>query len=233
MPAFPIDRAHPPRRLAFQDPTRTLVLRPWDLDDVDPLIEAIRSSLPELRAFMPWAHLPITREGQHALIARFHSAYWNAGDYVLGMFDTSGRVLGGLGLHPRVPLNPSALEVGYWVRTSETGRGWATLAVQMSLVLAFDWFECDRVQVSHDEANAASRRVVEKCGFAFEGVIRNLVAGVPETLPRDGYLGTRRHRQYGLTSDDLATRGDALPWLNAVRAGLTVVDATGESRRGA
>jgi RimJ/RimL family protein N-acetyltransferase len=236
MTAFPIDRAHPPRRIVFRDDVRHLVLRPWSLDDVDPMIDAMQGSLPELRAFMPWAHHPITREGQYEVTSRFQGEYWAGKEYVLGVFDGrsdgGGRLLGGLGLHPRAPLNPAALEVGYWIRSSEAKRGITTLAVRMAIVLAFDWLDCDRVQVSHDEANDASRRVAEKCGFVYEGMARNIVSEVTDAMRRDGYRGTRRHRLYGLTSEDVAAGGDALGWLPAIRGGMTVVDELGQERRG-
>jgi RimJ/RimL family protein N-acetyltransferase len=228
---FPIDRTHPPRQLVFHDDARELVLRPWGLDDVDALVAAVEASLAELRAFMPWAHLPITREGEYALVAQFQADYWAGRQYVFGMFDGHGRVLGGLGLHPRTPLNPRALEVGYWTRTADAKKGHATLAVRMAAVLAFDWFDCDRLQVMHDEANVASRGVIEKCGFFLEGTLRNATAEVSEQARRDGYRGTGRQRLYAITPEDLSRSLPAFAWLPAVRAGITVVDALGRASR--
>jgi RimJ/RimL family protein N-acetyltransferase len=223
MTAFPIDRTHPPRQLVYRDEARQLVLRPWTLDDVDDLLAAVASSLAELRAFLPWAHQSLTRENQYRIVTHFHAEYWAGAQYVLGMFDRDGRVLGGVGLHARTPLNPRALEVGYWTRSSEAARGWATLAVQMSTVLAFDRLDCDRLQVTHDESNIASRRVIEKAGFVHEGVLRNATAHMDDSLRAGGYLGTGRQRLYALTPDDL----DRLPWVPSVRAAMTLVDALG------
>ena len=81
--------------------------------------------------------------------------------------------------------------------------------------------DCDRLQVTHDEANVASGRVVDRCGFAFEGVVRNGVAAVPDELRARGYRGTGRHRLYALLPEDLAR----LDWLAGVRAGMTIDDA--------
>jgi RimJ/RimL family protein N-acetyltransferase len=91
----------------------------------------------------------------------------------------------------------------------------------MLIVLAFDRFACDRLQVTYDEENPASRRVVEKCGFPFEGIVRNVVAGVPDELRAGGYRGTGRHRLHALVPADLPR----LDWMAQVRAGLTVYDA--------
>jgi ribosomal-protein-serine acetyltransferase len=223
MQPFAVDRAHPPSRLVYRDGARYLALRPWAFADVDALMEAVTQSLPELRAFMPWAHQPMTREGEYALVAKFLADYHAGHEYVLGMFSEAGEVLGGVGLHPRVALNPRALEVGYWCHSAHAGRGWTSLAVRMLVVLAFDRFACDRLQVTYDEENAGSRRVVEKCGFPLEGVVRNVTAAVPDELRAGGYRGTGRHPLHALVPEDLPR----LDWLREVRAGLTVYDALG------
>lgn len=227
--SLPIDRAHPPSRITYDDGARRLVIRPWALTDVDALVAAIRASTSELRHFMPWAHGPVTREGYYELVTRFHANYWAGREYVVGLFSEAGEVLGGAGLHPRVALNPSGLEVGYWCHTPHAGTGVVTLAVKVLAALAFDRFGCDRFQVMHDEANAGSRRVTEKVGFAFEGVMRHATAAVPPEVRAGGYLGTGRHRLYALTPDDLGE----LPWLRAVRAATRYHDALGAPWDGA
>jgi ribosomal-protein-serine acetyltransferase len=219
--SFPVDRTHPPSRLVYRDATRQLTLRPWTPGDVDALVDAVNASLPQLQAFMPWAHVTITREVQYAHVAKSQCDYHAGREYGFGVFSEAGEVIGGLGLHPRVALNPRALEVGYWCHTAHAGRGWTTLAVRMATVLAFDRFGCDRLQVTHDEANVASGRVVERCGFAFEGVVRNGVAAVPDELRATGYRGTARHRLYALLPEDLPR----LDWIASVRAGTTIHDA--------
>jgi len=215
---FPVDRAHPPSRIVFRDATRYLELRPWAFGDVDALMDAVTKSVPELKAFMPWAHFLLTREGEYALVAKFQADYHAGREYVLGMFSETGEVLGGVGMHPRVALNPRALEVGYWCHSAHAGKGWTTLAVRMLTLLAFDRFGCDRLQVTYDEVNGASRRVVEKCGFPFEGVVRNVVAAVADELRAGGYRGTGRHRLHALVPQDLPQ----LDWVPAVRAGMSV-----------
>jgi RimJ/RimL family protein N-acetyltransferase len=223
MTAFPIDRTHPPRRIVYQDDARHLVLRPWSFDEVDALRAAIEASRVELREFMPWVHSPLGREGTYELIARFQADYWAGRDYGFGMFGESGEIIGGIGLHPRIPLNPKGLEVGFWCTSDRTGRGWTTLAVRVLVSLAFDWFGCDRLQVSHDEANLKSMRVVEKCGFSYEGTLRQLSARVPDELYEGGFRGTYRHRMYAMVPSDLP----GLSWLDEVRSRMTLFDALG------
>jgi RimJ/RimL family protein N-acetyltransferase len=223
MAAFPIDRAHPPRRIRYRDDSRYLEIAPWGFDDVDACIAAIDASLPELRAFLPWAHEPLTRDGQYRVFASFLADWWAGRQYVAALKGPSGEVLGGIGLHPRTALNAQALEVGYWSTTAHAGRGHVALAVRVMTLLAIDRFGCDRVQVLHDEANFRSRRVVERCGFTLEGTVRNVVADPGERVRRQGYRGTHRERLYAMLPEDLPR----LPWVSAIRAHTTLVDAMG------
>jgi ribosomal-protein-serine acetyltransferase len=223
MAVFPIDRAHPPRRIQYQDDSRVLEIAPWVFDDIDASIAAVDASLPELRAFLPWAHEPLTREGQYRVFANFLADWWAGRMYVAALKGSSGEILGAIGLHPRTALNAQALEVGYWSTTAHAGRGHVALAVRVMTLLAIDRFGCDRVQVLHDEANLRSKRVVERCGFTLEGTVRNGVADPGERLRRQGYRGTRQELLYAILPEDLPR----LPWVHTVRAHTTLVDAMG------
>jgi RimJ/RimL family protein N-acetyltransferase len=226
MSDFPIDRTHPPRRISYRAGGQDLEIRPWSLDDVDALLAAVEASRPALRAFMTWSHTPQTREGEFDVVRRFSTDYWAGREYIMGVFSPAAGIVGGVGLHPRTPLNPKALEVGYWCHSAHAGQGIATLATKMLSVLVFDYFACNRFQVQHDQANPASGRVVEKCGFAFEGKIRNGAAVATPELIENGYAGTGHMRMYGMLPSDFST----LPWVDDIRGGLRVYNALGDLR---
>jgi RimJ/RimL family protein N-acetyltransferase len=228
--AFPIDRDHPPREVRFRGAPRSFTLRPWAMSDLGAQVALIHASLAELREFMPWVHgAPPTIETQYQSTRRLHAAYWEGREYVLGVFDDAGAPLGGCGLHPRTPLNPAALEIGYWCGTPHAGKGLTTAVVRCLVALAFDWLECDRVQLGHDVANAKSGRIAEKCGFRLEGTIRRGLAEPSPRMREQGYLGTSNDVMYGLVKEDLA----ALEWLDETRAKITLVDALGNERAAA
>ena len=66
-----------------------------------------------------------------------------------------------------------ALEIGYAVLDqADRGKGYATEALSPCTECLFSTKEINRLQVSIDPADTASIRVVEKPGFAFEGVMR-------------------------------------------------------------
>lgn len=141
------------------------LLRRHRPDDLDALHAAIEDSRDHLRAFMPWAD-----EGR-AEIAGFLALaveQWSAGtDFHFLIVDAAdGDVLGGCGLHGR--LGPGALEVGYWLRASATGRGVVTAAAAAltSAALALDGVE--RVEIHCDEANTRSAAVPRRLGYRLD-----------------------------------------------------------------
>lgn len=68
-------------------------------------------------------------------------------------------------------------EVGYTIGERHRGRGYATAAVREVLALAFSPAGADvaRVEAVAAVGNGASRRVLERNGFRFEGVARGLL----------------------------------------------------------
>jgi RimJ/RimL family protein N-acetyltransferase len=144
-----------------------LVLRPYRDDDVPALSRAIAESVEHLRPWMAWAALePLSLAERAALIRTFNRKWEDGEDFGYGMF-LDGAVVGGCGLHRR--LEPDALEIGYWVHAACAGRGLATIAAAGLVDTAFALPEIDRVEIHHDKANAASRRVPEKLGFTLVG----------------------------------------------------------------
>ncbi len=62
-------------------------------------------------------------------------------------------------------------EIGYGIREAFRGRGYATEAVRLALRWAFGHPEVKAVEAETDPGNAASQRVLEKCGFCPMGIM--------------------------------------------------------------
>ena len=62
-------------------------------------------------------------------------------------------------------------EVGYGILEEYQGHGYATEAVQAACHWAFQHEEVSSLEAEADAANAASLRVLEKCGFRANGTI--------------------------------------------------------------
>ncbi len=83
--------------------------------------------------------------------------------------------------------------VGYWIRSSAWGHGFATEATQATIEHAFRDLGLHRLEVHIAPENRASLRVVEKLGFRREGLAR-------ESELIDGRYAD--HIQYSLLRSD-------------------------------
>jgi ribosomal-protein-alanine N-acetyltransferase len=63
-------------------------------------------------------------------------------------------------------------EVGYWLAKTYWGRGIMTAVVQRVCRLAFEEFGLAKITAHVFMSNPASARVLEKCGFREEGLLR-------------------------------------------------------------
>ncbi len=224
--SLPVTRSNPASRIEYRSGEVLVVLRPTGLDDAEAIAAAVLASTPELLPFMPWAQKDNSPRAQLERLKSVEADYRAGRELVMGLFDgRTGAFLSSIGLHPRVPLNPSGLEVGYFTPSAHAGQGWATLGTRIAVAYAFEHLGCDRLQVMHDEANAASRRVIEKCGFRFEGVMRNMVARPTPELVAGGYRGTALSRMYSLVPEDRAS----LAWYAPLRDALTVHNLAGHA----
>jgi [ribosomal protein S5]-alanine N-acetyltransferase len=61
---------------------------------------------------------------------------------------------------------PEALDsLGYWVGRPHWGQGYATAALRAIIAISFGYLDCNSLTASHLARNAASGRVLEKCGL--------------------------------------------------------------------
>jgi RimJ/RimL family protein N-acetyltransferase len=149
----------PPERLDAGE----LVLKRWEPAWADDATAAVRESLPELKPFLPWATDDYDAEASRAFIEASVEDWAKGTTFNYGIFTRTGDLAGGIGLMTR--MGPGVLEIGYWMRTSLTGRGYMTAAVQALTEVALTLPGVDRVAIRHDAANAASAAVATKAGF--------------------------------------------------------------------
>lgn len=162
--------------------TERLTIRAPRPGDGARVAEAVRESLPELRAWMPWAQEDPSAEAQEARI-RQRIADWTARkDLLLLLFvKGTGTLVGSSGLH-RIKWDVRAFEIGYWARTKFAGQGYITEAVNGITDFAFTYLKANRVEIRCDAKNARSAAVARRCGFLLEGVLRNDSLGVDGSL---------------------------------------------------
>ncbi|KAH7235564.1 acyl-CoA N-acyltransferase [Fusarium tricinctum] len=79
-------------------------------------------------------------------------------------------VIGGVGLKAQEDVHHRTMEIGYWMAEDYWHQGIATEVIAKFSSWAFDNFaNLVRLEAEVFEGNTASCRVLEKCGFEFEG----------------------------------------------------------------
>jgi len=86
--------------------------------------------------------------------------------------DKSGRLLGAITFFKGVG-DSEGYEIGFQIyRKEDRGKGYASQALKLFYAYLFELKPIQKLQVCTAKANAAARRIAEKCGFVFEGTMR-------------------------------------------------------------
>lgn len=169
-------------------------LRPLGQDDAAALWEAINESRDHLAPWLPWVrHVQALADAQ-AHVARARTRWRRGTDLAMGIFARDeGHLLGGCTLYPHT-WALRVFEIGYWLRRTATGHGYAAETVQVLTRFAFEELKANRVEIRVDPRNAKSRAVAERIGFVYEGTLRRCAPGA-DGKPADRMV-------YALIADD-------------------------------
>jgi [ribosomal protein S5]-alanine N-acetyltransferase len=86
--------------------------------------------------------------------------------------DAADRTIGGIGLEPPSEGQTHRAEIGYWLGEPYWGQAIVPAAVRAVCRHAFEDLELIKITATIFAFNMASIRVVEKCGFEFEGYLK-------------------------------------------------------------
>ncbi|MGZ4309734.1 MAG: GNAT family N-acetyltransferase [Gaiellaceae bacterium] len=169
--------------------TERLVARCWQPADAPLLKEAVDASLDHLQPWMPWAHdEPQTLEQKVQLLRVFRGQFDRGENFVYGLFSADeSEVVGGSGLHPRAG-DDISFEIGYWIRASAIGQGYATEATAALARVGLELCGADRIDIRVDPSNERSAAVPRKLGFVEEARLRRRLISYPGGEPRDVIL---------------------------------------------
>lgn len=126
---------------------------------------AVAESIDQLQPWMPWATAEsATTTAQTARAVQMYQGWSDGTDYVWVLRNSNSLVfLGIFGLHRRI--GPGAIELGYWLHSAATGRGYAVTAVAALLNWVRQLPDIERVEIHVDEANHASSAVPQRLGL--------------------------------------------------------------------
>ena len=166
-------------------PARGLEIRTWREDDVPALSQAIADSVEHLRPFMAWiSQEPMADAARIEMVRDWETARLAGGDAIYGVL-RDGRVVGGTGAHRpapgKRPISQDAVEIGYWLRADEQGRGTMTAVVRALTRTLLEVPGITHVEIRHDEANVASASIPSRCGYRLVGRERRTAEAPAET----------------------------------------------------
>jgi ribosomal-protein-serine acetyltransferase len=147
-------------------------IRLYRADDAYGLYEAVRESIAEVSRWLPWCHPEYSMAEAlewTGLQARLAADGPECAFAVVGPND---EFLGGCGVNQVNPIHRFG-NLGYWVRTSATGRGVAREAARQTAEFAFRTTDLVRLEIVCAVENRRSQRVAEAVGAVREGVLRN------------------------------------------------------------
>ncbi|RHB48983.1 GNAT family N-acetyltransferase [Exiguobacterium sp. AM39-5BH] len=158
--------------------------------------ESIRRSHEELKRWLPFAQDVPTLSETEANLQRAQQLYGTGESfrYLIFLRET-GAFVGTVSLFG-IDWDVPKAEIGYWLDSTHTGRGYMTEAVEAVIRFGFTRFDFKRIEIRCESTNNASRLIPERLGFQLEGMLRN------EDLSADGIRLTDT-AVYGLLPDDL------------------------------
>ncbi|MDR0889349.1 MAG: GNAT family N-acetyltransferase [Oscillospiraceae bacterium] len=142
-----------------------MILRQWRGSDAQALADALNNKniLDKLRDGLPY---PYTKADAAAYIRTMESSPLA---FAIVQDDVA---IGSIGLFRGGNIHFRTAELGYYIAQPYWGRGIGTQAIREICAYAFQSTDLLRIYAEPFRSNAASRRVLEKAGFTFEGILR-------------------------------------------------------------
>jgi RimJ/RimL family protein N-acetyltransferase len=153
--------------------TDRLLLRVPRAGDGAIVFPSVRESLAELKPWMPWAKDDYAQNDAEQWCRKSSAGFIERSEIQLLIFDgRDEQHLGNVGVF-RFDWAVPRGEIGYWLRTTRTGKGLMCEAVNGLSGMLMEHLKFHRVEIRMDDRNDRSWRVAERCGYRLDGVLRN------------------------------------------------------------
>ncbi|MCF3944819.1 GNAT family N-acetyltransferase [Oceanobacillus alkalisoli] len=151
-----------------------LILRaPLQTGDGEIVNQAIRDSIHELKEWLPFAREIPAVEETEVNLRNAHIDFLKRKSFRFLIFDKESNDFIGITSFERVDWNIPKCEIGYWIHTGFSGKGYMTEAVKALADYGLKDMGFKRIEIRCEPTNLKSRAIPEKLGFALDGILRN------------------------------------------------------------
>lgn len=153
--------------------TERLIIRMPRPGDGRAVYEAIQASIHELKPWLPFAQEEQTLQDVELNIRSAYISFLKREDLRLLVFlKETGALIASSGLH-QINWSIPKFEIGYWIDSRYSGKGYMTEAVKGIADFAFHELKARRVEIRCDAKNVKSRAIPERLGFTLDGILKN------------------------------------------------------------
>ncbi|GAB3791176.1 GNAT family N-acetyltransferase [Virgibacillus kimchii] len=141
--------------------------------DGEAVHEAKQASRNELKQWLAFAQHDESLEDTEANVREAHAAFLKRTDLRLHIFHRETKTfIGCTGLHA-IDWEVPKFEIGYWIDSRQTGKGYITEAVEGLTNFAFQTLHASRLEIRCDAKNKKSRAIPERLQYTLEGTLQN------------------------------------------------------------
>jgi len=155
----------------IQIETERLILRKFEYTDDENMLKYWISD-PEIQS-MYSEPVYTTKQEVKELLDKYIGAYEKSDYYRWAVISKeTGECIGQIAYF-LVDSNNHFAEIEYCIGSSFQRKGLATEATKAIIQYGFDKMNLNKIQICHKSINIPSRKVIEKCGFVYEGALRD------------------------------------------------------------
>lgn len=148
-----------------------LTLKKHDLALAELMFKYVDQDRQRLRQFLPWVDATNRAQDEIDFIKMTHEKWDEYFLYDFGMYRNSdGVYMGNIGVHT-ISWGNERCELGYWVLGDFEGQGYMSEAVSV-LESALFKLGILRIEIRCSSLNQRSANVPKRCGYTFEGTLR-------------------------------------------------------------
>ena len=153
--------------------TKRLFLKAYGLNDSEKLLKIIERNRNHLRGIMPDFVLNISSiEDANAFLHQLASDWQARKRFCFGVWERISEKFVAEIFIQAMDWDVPTFELGFYADVNNQGKGFVTESVEAAVNMIFKDLKAHKICIVCDNSEPRSHAVAERCGFVFEGVLR-------------------------------------------------------------